>query len=300
MKQSFLTFCSVLALFMYSCTDVKQSDEYKKVVFDRDSLAESLSEREQDVLEFAKEFDLIEKNLSAIDTSRDKLLQMTRKGKLPQKAHIHALIADIYIAMDQNQSAINRLEEKVRAASESKGLKAVVVSLKTNLLAKEKEIELLKLALSKLQLEVKSLKDAVAFKEKQIAIKDTLLAAQGAQLQKQEMLIRQKEAEMNKAYFFKGTTKELLKAGIIKKEGGFAGLGTVKVLGDKLGTDKMKLLNIKNDKLILIGRYKKKKVITNHPADSYFFLAKDGQIYIKISFPDRFWSISKHLVVAVE
>ena len=59
MKQSFLTFCSVLALFMYSCTDVKLSDEYKKVVFDRDSLAESLSEREQDVLEFAKEFDLL-------------------------------------------------------------------------------------------------------------------------------------------------------------------------------------------------------------------------------------------------
>ena len=283
-----------------SCLDVKESEEYKKVLFDRDSLIENIEEKDEELRSFAKEFDQIERNLSAIDSNKARLIRMSAQGKISQRELIHSMISDIYIALDQNQAAIRRLENGTQPKSGSAGLSAIVSTLKHNLFLKEEEIELLKSELASMELEVRNLKDAVEFKEKLLAQRDTLLARQGAQLQKQEQLIRQKEAEMVRAYYFRGTTAELVKAGIIRKEGGIAGLGSVKVLGEKLGGDKMRVLNIKTDKMLLVGRYRKKKVISNHPYDSYFFLAKDGQIYLKVSNPERFWSVSKYLVVAVE
>ena len=295
-----VVFCLPLLLVLSGCADIKQSEEYKRVAFDRDSLLETLNDREAEVLAFAREFDAIEKNLSAIDTNKTKLLAMRSQDRESQKERIHTLIADIYIALDQNQTSLKNLESTFAAGPKMNGLQTIVSSLKENLEAKEDEIQRLQKQLVALELEINSLKDALAFKEKQLLAKDTILTQQTARIQKQDQVIQQKEAEMTRAYYFRGTMKELEKAGIIRKEGGIAGLGSVKVLGEKLGTDKLKIVNVKKDKMLLIGRYKKKKVVSSHPFDSYFFLAKDGQIYLKISHPERFWSVSRYLVIAVE
>lgn len=293
-------FLILVCLSLLGCGDIKESEEYKKVVFDRDSLSEILEEREAELNHFVDEFDLIERNLAAIDSNKTRLVIMSTKGKITPSEKIHAMIADIYIAIDQNQSAISELEQKLKEANNSGKLATIIGILKKNLQAKEMEIELLKKELSSLQLEVKSLKDAVAFKESQLAARDTQLLSQVKKLELQEKLIQQKENELSKAYYIRGTVAELQKAGIIKKEGGIAGIGSVKVLGEKLGGDKLRSVNVRTDKMLLVGRYKKKMVISNHPSDSYFFIAKEGQIFIKITYPEKFWSLSKYLVVAVE
>lgn len=267
---------------------------------DRDSLAMVLDEKETRVKELAVEFDKIEKNLSAIDTNKTHILKIANADFAKQKDRIHALIADIYIALDQNKTVIQRLENKLNSGKDNAGMSLVIQSLKKTLLAKESEIVVLEKELSSLKLEVMNLQSAVSFKEKLLKEKDTLLARQGEKLQKQDAIIAAKEAELNRVYYIRGTAKELESAGIVKKAGGIAGLGSVKVLGEKIGGDKMRTLNAKTDKLLLIGQYKKKKVISNHPSDSYFFIAKEGQFYLKISYPDKFWSLSKYLVVVVE
>jgi len=296
--RSLITFS--FSILLLGCSDVKQSKEYMKVVSDRDSLSEMLASKDDEVEAFAKEFDQIEKNLSAIDSNKAKLISINIKGASGQKERIQNLIADIYIALDQNQSSIKNLEKKLSSVGNLSGLKSAVNTLKIALMAKEDEIKMLKTQLSNLALEVNNLKEAVSFKEKQLAQKDTLLAQAGQKLEMQEKLVQEKENELNKVFYIRGTSEELEKAGIIKKEGGVVGFGQVKILGEKLGGDKMKVFNAKTDKLLLIGRYKKKKVITTHPSDSYFFIAKDGQFFIKISYPDKFWSLSKYLVVVVE
>jgi len=302
MHKSLPSFLRTLALFfvLFSCKDVKESDEYRKIAFDRDSLAEALDNQDAVLKNFATEFDKIESNLSSIDSNKSKILKISIKENVDQRDRIHALIADIYIAIDQNQSTIKSLEAKVRNKAENPGLASMLKSIKRTLLAKETEIALLEKELSKMKLEVNNLKEAVAFKEKQLVEKDTLLAKQGMKLENQEKLIAQKEEELNKVYYILGTSKELEKSGIIKKEGGIVGLGSVKILGEKLSGDKMKTLNSKKDKFLLIGNYTKKKVITTHPSDSYFFIAKEGLLYLKISFPEKFWSLSKYLVIVVE
>jgi chromosome segregation ATPase len=293
-------FLVLLLVLFQGCSDVKQSKEYVKVVSDRDSLAEMLEKREKEVEEFAKEFDQIEQNLTAIDTNKARLILINSRGKTSQKERIHNLIADIYIALDKNQTLIKGLEKRAMFSNETTALKSIVKTLRNTLEAKATEIQILEKQLSNLELEVKNLKDAISFKENQIAQKDTLLAKAGKKLRLQEVQIAEKEKELNKVYFIRGTSKELEKAGVLKREGGVAGFGVVKTLGEKMGTEKLKVLNARSDKLLLIGRYKKKKIVTSHPSDSYFFIANDGQFFIKISYPEKFWSISKYLVVVVE
>jgi hypothetical protein len=103
------------------------------------------------------------------------------------------------------------------------------------------------------------------------------------------------------AYFIQGTREELVGAKIIKKEGGFLGIGSVKVLESKLPKNKFVKLDTRKVQEVELGFVKKKELISTHPKDSYFFLAKDGgKIFLKISYPDKFWSISKYLVIETD
>lgn len=283
-----------------SCRDVKETREYLEVAMDRDSLLETLTGREKEIRDFSMEFERIELNLLAIDSNKSSILRFHKNNFLGRKDRINALIADIYIALDQNKSALLTLENKLAAEKNRKSdFEKVVVVLRKSLLEKEEEIKLLQKEIADLQLEVCNLKEAVAFKESLLASKDTLIAKSEEKLRKQQELINEKDKQLNRVYLIKGTTSELVKAGVIVKKGGVLGLGAVKMMGQKVPSTNLLVLN-KADKIVKIGPYKKRKVISNHPADSYFFIAQDGQLYLKISYPDRFWSLSRYLVIALD
>ena len=287
---------------MVSCRDVRETREYLEVAMDRDSLADALESREKEIMDFSVEFEKIETNLLAIDSNKARILVMHDKNDfLGRRDRINALIADIYIALDQNESAIQILEKRLAAEKSSRNdFAKVVVVLRKSLKEKVEEIQKLEKEISDLRLQVNNLKEAVAYKESLLATKDTLLAQNEAKIRKQQALLSEKEQQLNRAYLIKGTTKELIKAGIVIKKGGILGLGAVKVMGQKVPATNLQVVNAKTDKMVLIGPYTKRRVISNHPSDSYFFVARDGQLYIKISYPDRFWSLSKYLVIALD
>lgn len=288
-------------LTMVSCRDVRETREYLEVAMDRDSLAEALESREKEILDFSVEFEKIENNLLAIDSNKARILVMHDKNDfLGRRDRINALIADIYIALDQNESAIQILERRLAAEKSRNDFAKVVVVLRKSLKEKVEEIQKLEKEISDLRLQVNNLKEAIAFKESLLATKDTLLAQNEAKIRNQQALLSEKEQQLNRAYLIKGTTKELIKAGIVIRKGGILGLGAVKVMGQKVPATNLQVVNAKTDKMVLIGPYTKRRVISNHPSDSYFFVARDGQLYIKISYPDRFWSLSKYLVIALD
>lgn len=267
---------------------------------DRDSLLETLTGREKEIKEFSQEFERIELNLLAIDSNKASILKFHRNNFQGRRERINSLIADIYIALDQNKSAILTLENRLAAEKTRKSdFEKVVVVLRKSLQEKEEEIILLQKEIADLQLEVCNLKEAIAFKESQLASRDSLLARSQEKLKKQQELIEEKDRQINRVYLIKGTTNELVKAGVIVRKGGILGLGAVKMMGQKVPSTNLLVLN-KADKTVKIGPYKKRKVISNHPADSYFFVAKEGQLYLKISYPDRFWSLSRYLVIALD
>jgi hypothetical protein len=285
-----------------SCSDVKESSDYKKVVMDRDSLLESLTSREREIKDFLYEFERIELNLLAIDSNKASILKIHKTSFEGRKERIHALIADIYIAMDQNKSALKSLETKLSSEKKRRNEFAnVLITIRKSMEEKEGEIQRMEKEIADLQVEVRNLKEAVAFKEGQLASRDTLLAQKEAKLKKQQELLNEKDKQLNRVYIIKGTTRELIKAGVIERKGGILGLGAVKIMGQKVPATNLQAVS-KTEKFVKIGPYAfaKRKVISSHPDNSYFFVAKEGQLYINISYQDRFWSLSRYLVITLD
>ena len=107
------------------------------------------------------------------------------------------------------------------------------------------------------------------------------------------------QIEINTAYFAIGSEKSLIEDGLVNKEGGFLGFGKTSELDPDATKDKFNEIDIRTtDRLIIDAE--KVSLITEHPSNSYE-IVKEGDVvkYLDIKNPEKFWKISKYLVVAV-
>jgi Txe/YoeB family toxin of Txe-Axe toxin-antitoxin module len=115
-----------------------------------------------------------------------------------------------------------------------------------------------------------------------------------------QQLLEDKTGKLNTAYYAFGTSKELVKQGVLTKEGGFIGIGKAEKLKDDFNKSYFTKIDISETPSIALA-CKKAKLITIHPTGSYKFEGPDGKIEkLIITNPEEFWSASKYLVVEVE
>lgn len=103
---------------------------------------------------------------------------------------------------------------------------------------------------------------------------------------------------LNRAFYHIGTSNDLMKRGIIEKEGGFIGLGRVKVINANLPdsifkeTDKTSFdsLAVKADKM---------ELITPHPTESYQIEKVGEKQRLTVVDKEAFWSMGNYLVIQV-
>ncbi|MEN8929240.1 MAG: hypothetical protein ABF242_09985 [Flavobacteriales bacterium] len=131
---------------------------------------------------------------------------------------------------------------------------------------------------------------------------DELMAAYESNIEviadKNETIETQDEL-LHTAYYAFGTKKELKNNNVISGEGGFIGIGKTKTLKEDFNQDYFTKVNTKELTEIPMG-VKKAEIITTHPAGSYE-LVGDGKVEkIKILDADKFWSVSKYLVVVTK
>ncbi|MFN6114285.1 MAG: hypothetical protein ACK46C_00200, partial [Flavobacteriales bacterium] len=104
--------------------------------------------------------------------------------------------------------------------------------------------------------------------------------------------------ELNTAFYAVGTSKELRENGVLTKEGGVVGLGGVNKLNTAdLKKDYFTQIDIMRTQEIALAA-KKAKLVTTHPEGSYKLDLETGKLMITDA--NKFWSISKYLVVVVE
>ncbi|MEQ9231517.1 MAG: hypothetical protein RIF46_12610, partial [Cyclobacteriaceae bacterium] len=102
------------------------------------------------------------------------------------------------------------------------------------------------------------------------------------------------------AFIAIGSKDELEKQQLIKKEGGFLGLGKSTQLADNAVVENFTEVDIRStDKLYLDAS--KVDVVTEHPSSS-FRLVSDGDniSHIEITDPAEFWKLSNYLVIAIK
>jgi hypothetical protein len=164
----------------------------------------------------------------------------------------------------------------------------VIETLNRQIKEKDAEMVALKEELGKLNIKVETLGVEVTNLNANVSNLNT-------ENKEKQIVIEEKTAELNTAYFIIGTVKELKDKNVIKKEGI---LGSAKDVNSDIDKSLMTKVDITTVTSIPIMK-KKATVISTHPASSYKIEGDNTAENLVILNQTEFWSLSKVLVISV-
>lgn len=234
------------------------------------------------IVGFIRAFNEIQDNLDVIKEKEKLLTASSQQGELDQnqKEKIVADIQAIYDLMVKNKHKLLAMNKKLKKANlKIDEFSKMIEHLNGVIAEKDAELAELKSQLEKLNIE----------------LSEVALNYEAAK----EML-EEKSGKLNTAYYAFGTSKELLKQGVLTKEGGFIGIGKAEKLKSDFNKSYFTQIDITETTSIPLA-CKKARLITNHPGGYYKLEGKEGAVEkLVITNPEEFWSASKYLVVVVE
>ncbi len=270
-----------LSLIVVSCgTDPEESPQYQQLSEDNSRIEAAIAEKDSTINALFSTVNRISDNLRTIRTKQG---QLTEYGEGVEKdkdmeERIMSDIESIDGLLAENRALLDRLRSQARSsAANISELQRTLTELESSLTEKDAEIETIKEELSSTNSSLATLIEMYRDKAQQVA--------------------HQTEA-MNAAWYAVGTSKELRDNGVLSKEGGVIGVGSVDKLNTvDLPTSYFTRIDL-SDVLEIPLMSEKARLITAHPAGSYRLEAGSGKLVITNA--DRFWSISKYLVVVVD
>ncbi len=257
----------------------KSAAEAERMQAERDSLMQIVAERDNELNDFMDLFNEVQNGLKSISEAEGRV---TVADANPESASaqesIRENMAFIKEAMEQNRTKLEQLQEKLRNSSlKGDKLKKMVDELSARLEAQTLQIQELEVKLAEQNIQIDSLTSNV----------NTLAANNEKQAQK----MLEQDEQLHTAWFVFGSKAELKEQRILKN-------GEVLKDGD-FNTSYFTRIDTRYDKEFRLYS-KNAKLLTSHPSGSYT-LTKDakGQYVLKVTNPDKFWSVSKYLVVQV-
>jgi hypothetical protein len=125
------------------------------------------------------------------------------------------------------------------------------------------------------------------------------LSEMGQDLGKQVNISNDLRNTLNRVYYFVGEAKVLQEKQIVNKEGGFIGLGKVKIVNANASSNLFQKANKETFDTIELNK-RSAKMISNHPEGSYQFIGVDTVERLKIIDKEAFWKDSNYLVIEVK
>ena len=231
---------------------------------------------------FIHSFNTIQDNLDEIKSKEKIINSLSKDGDVKNKEdQIISDIQSIYELIERNKRQIAGMSSKLKHANvKVEELQKIIDRLNTQITEKDGEIANLKANLEQMNIELSS-------------VKETLTETQ------QESNL--KTSQLNTAFYAFGTSKELIKANVLTKDGGFIGIGKEIHMKDDFNRNYFTKIDISVTKEITLA-CKRAKLITTHPAGSYKFEGEQGYKISKLTITNAqdFWSISKYLVISIE
>lgn len=269
------------ALLLNACTQDPQTTEpYRQLEEDQRRAQEAVAAKDSTINELFGTFNRISENLRTIRAKQGELVAPGEhaESEMDLEQRIMADIQQIDALLAENKELVAKLRRQAKGtAGNLAELERTVTDMERSITDKDTEIGVLK---------------------EQLASTNSSLATLIEMYRDKSQLADMQRNELNSAYYVIGSSKELKEKGILTKEGGVAGLGGVNKLNTaSLTKDHFASMDITNTTEIHVGG-KKAKLATSHPEGSYRF--EDGATKLLITDVDKFWSISKYLVVEVE
>lgn len=267
----------------------------KELQAQNDSLMAVLNQRDAELDEMMGTFNEVSEGFREINAAENRVdLQRgaVGEGSLSARQQIASDIEFIRKQMEENKEQIAKLQGMLKKSrTNSAQLKKAIDSLTKELVAKTQRIEELQAELASKNIRIQELDAAVSDLS---ADKEMLTAENEAKAK----TVAEQDKALNTAWFVFGTKKELKDQRILTS-GGLFKKGQVMEDAD-INKDYFTQIDIRTTKEIKLYS-KDADILTTHPAGSYALEADSkGQLTLKITNPQDFWSVSKYLVIQVK
>lgn len=275
----------VMGLMVVSCTNVKESKEYKELQAERDSLLMHSASVASEAAEMMSVISEVEANFAKIREAEKYIAtQSAQGGEMTQdtKQRVQENFKMINEILQRNKEQLEELNRKQSAGN--------------------KEIATLKNTINRLNEEMREssnrlveLQEELARKDEQIALLAEDVTALAQEAEQQSAIIQEQEKTLHTAYYVFGTASELKEQKILS--GGF--LRQTRVLQDTFNKDYFLKIDIRE--VTEIPLYAPNaKLWSTHPEGTYEFVkGDDGNLTFVITDTQRFWSLTKYLIIEV-
>lgn len=284
-----LLLLTVGVVMLSSCGNMGRNEALKA---QNDSLNIVLSERESELEEIMSAFNEVQEGFRLINEAEKRV--DLQNGAVEGSSASQKIREDIRFISEKLQSNRERIAELEKQLNNSKHassqLKKAFENLKAEMLAKTQQIETLQTELASKNIRIAELDDAI------VGLNQHVNDLKAENVAKSKMVAAQDKA-LNMAWFVFGTSSELKEQKIISKKL----LQKTKVLeGDDFNKDYFTQIDIRTDKEIKLYS-KSAKLLTAHPEGTYELVKDDkGQLTLVITNPNKFWSVSRYLVIEVK
>lgn len=107
------------------------------------------------------------------------------------------------------------------------------------------------------------------------------------------------EADLFTAFYITGQVSNLRDRGIVEREGGILGIASTTVVSQNVSKEYFETADIRHFNYLPLNA-RKAEVISVHPGGSWHISGDNRADTLFIDDPNKFWSVSRFLVVAVK
>lgn len=275
----------LLVGLVVSCTNVRESKEYKELQAQRDSLLMQSADVEGETAEMMSVISEVEANFEKIREAEKYIsTQSAKQGEMSQdtKQRVNDNFNMINEILKRNKQQLDELNKKYSSSNKE------VASMKNTIGRLNQEMQESASRLVALQAEL-------AIKDEQIAQLSQDITSLAVEAEQQSATIREQERTINTAFYVFGTKNELKDQKILS--GGF--LKSTSVLQDTFNKDYFLKIDIRETTEIPLLE-KTGKLWSTHPEGTYEFVKdNNGNLTFRITDTQRFWSLTKYLIIEV-
>jgi|SRR5690554_4769621 myosin heavy subunit len=275
----------LLVGLVVSCTNVRESKEYKELQAQRDSLLMISSGTDGEVAEMMSVISEVEANFEKIREAEKYIsTQSAKQGEMSQdtKQRVNDNFNMINEILQRNKQQLEELNRKYSSSNKE------VTAMKNTISRLNQEMQESASRLAALQTEL-------AVKDEQIAQLSQDITSLAVEAEQQSATIREQEKTLNTAFYVFGTMTELRDQKILS--GGF--LRSTRVLQDTFNKDYFLQIDIREVTEIPLFE-KSGKLWSIHPDGTYEFVkGDDNNLTFRITDTQRFWSLTKYLIIEV-
>jgi len=276
-------FCLLVPMVLTACNF--KTDAYKSLEQEKDSLLLEEQKKTAQLNQVLAVMNLIEDNFTQIREAENFVSFQTGQEQMTEDSMQRVVqnLDLIKTTLTDNRKQIESLKLQLsKSKSSTKDLKKMIERLNAKI---EEHTQLI----TKLQEELALKNIRIAELDQLVTDLNTSLSDVQETVVQKEKTITNQDNELNKVWYVFGTRKELKEQEIFTRNG---------LLEE--GFNKGYFLEQDIRKLTEIALYSKKaKLLTNHPASSYVLEKVNDYLVLKITNPNKFWEISHYLVIEV-